>query len=106
MPTTELTAKETAARNDRIRAILPMTHKQDRFVYTAGLDALGAEIVAEAIGKVKTFSDFKEENDPYGEHDFGSFTVSTGDKCFWKVDDYRGHDGIRCVLTIMVAEDY
>lgn len=108
MPETkELTAAEKAARNDRIRKILPASHRWDRVVYTAGLSALGPIAVAEAFQTVREFNDFSEGNDPYGEHDFGAFTLSTtGDKCFWKIDDYGGHDGIRCVLTVMLAEDW
>lgn len=107
MPETkELTSQEKAARNDRIRKLLPFSHKDDRIMVTRGIDAQGAQVVAEAIGTVSKFDTFTEDNDPYGEHDFGSFTLSTGDKCFWKIDDYAGHDGIRCVLTIMLADEY
>ncbi len=73
---------------------------------TRGIDALGPTLIAEALGIVANFSEFTEDNDPYGEHDFGSFTLSDGSKCFWKIDDYQGHDGIRCVLTILLAEEY
>jgi hypothetical protein len=107
MPETrELTAQEKAARNDRIRQILPRSHAQDRVVYTRGIGTLGPVFVAEAMMRVRTFAEFTEDNDPYGEHDFGSFTLSTGGKCFWKIDDYAGYDGIRCVLTIMLADEY
>lgn len=100
------TAEKIAARNDRIRAMLPMTHRDDRFVATAGLVALGGGAVAEALGKVANFSEFTEDNNPHQERDFGAFTLSSGERCFWKIDDYRGHDGIRCVLTILLAEEW
>lgn len=101
-----MTATEIAARNDRIRALLPMTHKDDRFVMTSGLASMGGEAIADAIRQTKAQTEFEEGNDPYGEHDFGSFELFTGDKCFWKIDDYQGHDGIRCVMTIMLADEY
>ena len=68
----------------------------------------------EIFVKVRDFSDFNKDNDPYGEHDFGSFTVS-GVKVFWKMDYYDEAlkdwcDPLRpnCnrVLTIMRADEY
>ena len=55
--------------------------------------------------KVKNFDDFNESNDPYGEHDFGSFNHK-GEEIFWKIDDYEGMEGYNLVLTIMLAEEY
>jgi hypothetical protein len=79
---------------------------------TPGIQATGD---TEAIvKKVMAFDDFKEANDPYGEHDFGSFKHN-GQKIFWKIDYYNQtfdgwHDPIspECnrVLTIMLAEEY
>ena len=103
MPTQETTK---AARNDQIRKSAPLMHKDDRFMITRALTAMGQSAVLEALKQTAAQTDFEPGNDPYGEHDFGAFTLSTGDKCFWKIDDYNGHDGIRCVLTIMLASDY
>lgn len=36
---------------------------------------------------VRTFSDFTEGNDSYGEHDFGAFDHA-GVQYFWKIDYY------------------
>lgn len=33
------------------------------------------------------FADFSEENDPHGEHDFGSFRYN-GELIYWKIDYY------------------
>ena len=41
-------------------------------------------VKAEALKKAATFDDFSEENDPHGEHDFGSFELC-GRKFFWKI---------------------
>jgi len=63
---------------------------------------------------VRDYADFNEDNDPYGEHDFGSFELS-GYKLFWKIDYYQADDDTWCdpldtdcrrVLTIMLAEEY
>ncbi len=37
--------------------------------------------------KVELFNKFTVDNDPYGEHDFGSFDHK-GQKIFWKIDYY------------------
>ncbi|RMF04624.1 MAG: DUF3768 domain-containing protein, partial [Alphaproteobacteria bacterium] len=72
-----------AALNDRFRT---------RFIggsvlITSGLQALGPEFVAEALAKVRAFNGFTRDNDPYGEHDFGTVMVQ-GRKLFWKIDCY------------------
>ena len=55
---------------------------------TAGVYALPDMVKAEALKQAATFSDFTAENDPYGEHDFGSFDL-WGRKFFWKIDLYE-----------------
>ena len=50
---------------------------------TAGIDALPSDVKAIVIRRVATFADFTPDNDPHGEHDFGSFEVA-GRKIFWK----------------------
>ena len=83
---------------------------------TAGVNALPSDIKAMVIRRVATFSDFNEENDPHGEHDFGSFTLA-GRKFFWKIDyfdtkiEFSSEDPAdpaktTRVLTIMLAEEY
>ncbi len=70
------------------------------------------------MDRVRRFSDFDSDNDPYGEHDFGSITMEDGQKIFWKIDYYDATDmnqgstnpsdpavTIR-VLTVMLAEEY
>jgi len=62
------------------------------------------------------YDDFSEDNDPYGEHDFGSFKIE-GHKLFWKIDYYAPDmrhgsedpadpDVTVRVLTIMLASEY
>ena len=80
---------------------------------TRGIAAMG-EDVNEVFVKVRDFAEFNEDNDPYGEHDFGSFIVS-GVKIFWKIDYYDENLEKWCdplspdcnrVLTILRADEY
>ncbi len=66
------------------------------------------------MNSVRTFSSFTEDNDPYGEHDFGSLAWY-GQKVFWKIDYYDQSLAAWCdplspdcnrVLTIMRADEY
>jgi hypothetical protein len=63
---------------------------------------------------VEQFDSFTEDNDPYGEHDFGSLTWHS-EKVFWKIDYYDrelkyGRDPLdkdcRRVMTVMLASEY
>jgi len=65
---------------------------------------------------VAEFTEFTRDNDPHGEHDFGSFHLA-GHHVFWKIDYYdeRMESGSEDpanpgkttrVLTIMLAEEY
>jgi hypothetical protein len=53
-------------------------------VLTASVDALPSDERAMAIRKVATFVEFSSDNDPHGEHDFGSFDLASH-KFFWKI---------------------
>ncbi len=70
----------------------------------------------EIVGIVSDFKDFTEDNDPHGEHDFGSF-MYLGETCFWKIDYYDAEYSMGSddpadlsktsrVLTIMLAEEW
>jgi hypothetical protein len=109
----------TAASTDRIRELndaFRKTLRGGRAMMTSGVDELPDCVKAEALVQVAHFSDFTADNDPHGEHDFGSFTL-VGRKFFWKIDHYDK----RCefgsedpsdpekttrVLTLMLAEEY
>jgi uncharacterized protein DUF3768 len=83
---------------------------------TAGVSALPSDVRAMAIRKVATFDAFGADNDPHGEHDFGSFDLA-GHKFFFKIDYYdstleSGSEDpadpamTTRVLTLMLAEEY
>ena len=83
---------------------------------TVGVSQLGKETIGRIAKAIQDYNNFSPDNDPYGEHDFGSFEVE-GHKLFWKID-YYAHDMIhgsndasnpevtKRVLTIMLASEY
>lgn len=98
--------------NDRFRT----SFAGGRVMLTAGVNALASDIRAMAIRKVATFFEFTPDNDPHGEHDFGSFDLA-GQKFFWKIDTYDSEmkfgsedpadpEQTTRVLTLMLAEEY
>jgi len=109
-----MTTKTEAIRvlNDELRHNL----STGTAVMTAGIAALGAEVVARIVKTIAVYDDFCHANDPYEEHDFGSFEVD-GHMIFFKIDYYdksRSHHspdpsdpGItERVITIMLADEY
>ena len=87
-----------------------------KVMMTASVDALPSMVKAAALQQVATFSTFSEDNDPYGEHDFGSFELCSR-KFFWRIDCYdkscefgsedpADPEKTTRVLTLMLAEDY
>ncbi len=107
--------------NDQCRQyiMIPIFGKPEvpcQIYMTRGIMALTPEDQIIIAAKVRNYDDFTEDNDPYGEHDFGSFNHNSI-KIFWKIDYYDpdlkfGSDDpadisktVR-VLTIMMAEEY
>ena len=83
---------------------------------TAGIDSMSMDDKANILSMVRNFNKFTPDNDPYGEHDFGSFDYK-GNKIFWKIDYYDENmygasenpaDPAKTtrILTIMLAEDW
>ena len=69
--------------NDEARRFLTDGHV---FV-TRGIAALPVEDQAAILERVRTYDDFRRDNDPYGEHDFGAFEHN-GSRIFWKLEAY------------------
>ena len=87
-----------------------------KFVMTVGIQSFPEEDIQAIIQKVQEFNTFNEDNDPYGEHDLGSFTFK-GEKIFWKIDTYdpslqfHSEDPLDLkktvrVLTVLKASEY
>ena len=78
-----MTTKTEAIRtlNDELRQNLTT----GTALMTAGVAALGAEAVARIVKTIAVYDDFCHANDPYEEHDFGSFEVD-GQTIFFKID--------------------
>jgi len=111
------TCKHTQA--DRIRALNDAFRKSfvgGRVMETAGVSALSDTERFDLFATVQGFDDFSPDNDPHGEHDFGSLE-NGGTTYFWKIDYYDlqcvGHSPDAAnpavtvrVLTIMRADEY
>lgn len=54
---------------------------------TAGVIGLGRNALPAILTAVRQFTAFSHDNDPYGEHDFGSIDWR-GTRLFWKIDYY------------------
>ena len=105
--------------NDRIRELndeFRSTFARGKVVMTASVAALPEIVRANALLKVSRFDDFSPDNDPHGEHDFGSFELC-GRTFFFKIDNYDANmefgsenpadpSKTTRVLTLMLAEDY
>jgi hypothetical protein len=106
------TMSKVALLNDAFRR----TFSGGTVMMTAGVDALPDMVKAAVLQKVATFEDFTEDNDPHGEHDFGSFEF-VGRKFFWKIDYYdkwtefgsedpTNPEITNRVLTLMLSDEY
>ena len=98
--------------NDGLRR----TFARGKVVMTAGVAALPEDALMRVLEGVRHFDEFTSENDPHGEHDFGSFDVA-GVTYFFKVDYYSPDmeggsedpadpEKTTRVLTIMRADEY
>jgi len=98
--------------NDNFRK----TFTGGQVLLTAGIAAMSSEDKANIVSLVQNFDNFNKGNDPYGEHDFGSFDYK-GNKIFFKIDYYDLNNEFMSenpadptvtnrVLTIMTAYEY
>lgn len=110
---------DTASKTDRIRVLndnFRSTFAGGQVVMTSGVAALPDDTRAQLLAAVQSFSNFTKDNDPHGEHDFGSVEIE-GVTYFFKLDYYAPDmDGgsedpadpkkTARVLTIMRADEY
>ena len=91
-------------------------HGNGSVLLTQGVQALGPAGVERTLDAVRRFDAFTEENDPWGEHEFGAIEL-LGEQIFFKIDYYhpsmeRGSDNpaneleTHRVMTIMLASEY
>lgn len=100
-------AKKIAALNDEYRRGNPA-----KYIFTR--EVLAKMNTSRVISMIRSYDVFTEDNDPYGEHDFGRVTLD-GETLFWKIDYYDQNLKYGCdpldvdckrVLTVMCASEY
>ena len=114
-----MTDPSATSRIDTIRSLnddLRTSLNGGSVVLTASIAALDSDLRTKIIEAVRRYNTFHADNDPYGEHDFGSLVVE-GHAVFFKIDYYDGDLQFHSpdpadpavthrVLTIMLADDY
>jgi hypothetical protein len=97
--------------NDRLR----VSGEGGRIVMTSSIAYVPLDVRTSAMRAIRKFADFSDDNDPWGEHDFGQVTVED-QEFFWKIDYYDvniewgspdpADESVTCrVLTLMLAVD-
>jgi hypothetical protein len=99
--------------NDQLRQTL----HGGRILFSRGVNALCPSLGSRIIAALPEFNDFRrDEDDPFGEHDFGTLEV-LGRRLFFKIDYYDrsltaaspdpSDPGLTVrVLTVMLPEEY
>jgi hypothetical protein len=82
MTTTDPTARIRALNDELRRTLLGGSA-----LITPGVAALGNDAVRRIVDTIALFDDFHHDNDPYQEHDFGSFEAEAH-QIFFKIDYY------------------
>lgn len=109
----------TTTNADRIRALNDQFRRNmncGTVMLTRGIAAFDRPALTAILHKISTFTNFTQDNDPYGEHDFGT-VEHDGDRIFWRIDAYdRDHrfaspdpadpTVTRRTMTVMLAEEY
>lgn len=83
---------------------------------TPGVTSLESDRMAELLEAVRKFDSFTRDNDPHGEHDFGSIDLGSV-RYFFKIDYYDPNGRFASpnpadpavtsrVMTIMRADEY
>lgn len=107
----------TVATTQRIRELNDQARQTltgCRVLITPGVLALNA--TSSILAMVRQYSAFTADNDPYAEHDFGSFQFA-GETIFWKFDYYdldltmhspdaADPDVTARVLTVLLGSEY
>lgn len=108
--TAEMKTEVISKLNDELR----INNKGGRVICTTSV--VTSKNFDKIIKAVKDFDNFNEDNDPYGEHDFGKVIVD-GKDYFFKFDYYQKNNSYLSndpsnnqvtdrVMTIMEASEY
>lgn len=110
-----------AEQNDRFRTTWGADFTvPGQIMLTRGVADLSPAAKAIIMQRVQTFSEFTEDNDPYGDHTFGAFKFDIAGNhyhIFWKIDLYDNDYSMgsndpadvavtRRVLTVLHASEY
>ena len=114
-------SEKVAKLNDALRQSLGSpfvaVNPRNQVVTTQGIwDCFDNEQIGSIFQDIKSFDNFTEGDDPYGERDFGSLKRK-GRTIFWKIDyydnDMKYHspdntdpEKTKRVLTVMLASEY
>lgn len=118
VPTSE-DANDTTIRTARIQLLndlFRIAGLGGRQMFTSGIRAMGLAAMIDLRLRIAEFDAFTPDNDPFGEHDFGSLEF-LGYTVFWKIDYYDetltwaspdpGDARLTTrLLTIMLASEY
>lgn len=112
-------AQTEKERRERIRILNDKFRTEGiggRIMMTQGIQALPPDVQGKIMVAIRTFDNFNEDNDPYGEHDCSAIEVD-GQRIFWKIDYYD--QALRAgspdatdpivterVMTIMLSSEY
>jgi len=107
-------SKRIRALNDELRHHL--CQRSELAFLTPGVAGLGPNGVARIVKTISVYDDFCRDNDPYEEHDFGSFEAD-GQLIFFKIDYYdkslemhspdpSDPNVTERVITVMLASEY
>ena len=110
---------EAAQKAHRIRVLndnFRSTFTGGQVFMTRGVNEFPLDVKASILLSVRSFSELTADNDPYNEHDFGSFELA-GETFFWKIsyydigcqygsEDPADPEKTTRVLTIMLASEY
>ena len=91
-------------------------HGSGTVVVTPGVTAFGPAAVAVIMVAIQSYDAFDDNNDPWGEHDFGRIETKEG-PIYWKIDYYSpdgttgsenpANEGLtHRVMTVMLAIEY
>lgn len=102
-----MTEKSQIARsNDEFRANIlnPKLNMGKRIVLSFGFNLLPDRDIENILQAIAKFDNFNEDNDPWGEHDFGVIATDWHE-VFWTIATLDTKQASR-VLTVMLAEEY